>query len=46
MTGRVALTGQTVQIPDVLDDAEYSDGAQPIVRYRAFSVSRSCSTRS
>jgi class 3 adenylate cyclase len=35
VTGRVALTGQTVQIPDVLDDAEYSDGAQPIVRYRA-----------
>ena len=35
VTGRVALTGETVQIPDVLDDAEYSDGAQPIVRYRA-----------
>ena len=35
VTGRVALTGETVQIPDVLDDAEYSDGAQQIVRYRA-----------
>ena len=35
VTGRVALTGQTVQIPDVLDDAEYSHGAQQLVRYRA-----------
>jgi class 3 adenylate cyclase len=35
VTGRVALTGKTVQIPDVLDDAEYSHGAQSIVRYRA-----------
>ena len=46
VTGRVALTGQTVQIPDVLDDAEYR-----IVLSRSSvtvpcSVFRSCSTRS
>ena len=33
--GRVALSGETVQIPDVLADAEYSYGGQEIVRYRA-----------
>jgi class 3 adenylate cyclase len=35
VTGRVGLTGETVQIPDVLDDAEYSDASQQIVGYRA-----------
>ena len=33
--GRVALTGEAVQIPDVLVDPEYSYGAQAIVGYRA-----------
>jgi len=33
--GRVALTGQTVQIPDVLDDPDYSFGGQAIAGYRA-----------
>ncbi len=33
--GRVALTGQTVQIPDVLADPEYSYGGQQTVGYRA-----------
>jgi class 3 adenylate cyclase len=33
--GRVALTGETVQIPDVLADPDYSYGAQTIVGYRA-----------
>jgi class 3 adenylate cyclase len=33
--GRVALSGETVQIPDVLADAEYSYGGQKIVHYRA-----------
>jgi class 3 adenylate cyclase len=33
--GRVALTGEAVQIPDVLVDPDYSYGAQPIVGYRA-----------
>jgi adenylate cyclase len=33
--GRVALSGETVQIPDVLADAEYSYRAQEIVHYRA-----------
>jgi adenylate cyclase len=33
--GRVSLTGQTVQIPDVLADAEYTFGAQQIIGYRA-----------
>ena len=31
IVGRVALTGETVQIPDVLADADYSYGAQRIV---------------
>ena len=35
MIGRVALSGETVQIPDVLADAEYSYGGQEIVHYRA-----------
>jgi class 3 adenylate cyclase len=35
VVGRVALTGETVQIPDVLADADYSYGAQHIVEYRA-----------
>ena len=35
VTGRVALTGETVQIPDVLDDPEYSYGAREIISYRA-----------
>ena len=34
VVGRVALTGETVQIHDVLADAEYSYGAQEIVGYR------------
>jgi len=33
--GRVALAGESVQIPDVLADADYSYGAQEIVGYRA-----------
>ncbi len=33
--GRVALTGESVQIPDVLDDPDYSYGAQEIVGYGA-----------
>jgi len=33
--GRVALAGESVQIPDVLADPEYSYGAQQIVGYRA-----------
>jgi class 3 adenylate cyclase len=33
--GRVALDGKTVQIPDVLTDADYSFEAQRIVGYRA-----------
>ena len=35
VVGRVALTGETVQIPDVLADPEYSFGAQRIAPYRA-----------
>ena len=35
VVGRVALTGETVQIPDVLDDPEYSYEAQKIVGFRA-----------
>ena len=30
VVGRVALTGETVQIPDILDDPEYAYGAQEI----------------
>jgi class 3 adenylate cyclase len=33
--GRVALTNEVVQIPDVLVDPDYSYGAQTIVGYRA-----------
>ena len=33
--GRVALSGETVQIADVFADPEYSYGAQPMVGYRA-----------
>jgi class 3 adenylate cyclase len=33
--GRVGLTGEVVQIPDVLVDADYAFGAQRIVGYRA-----------
>jgi class 3 adenylate cyclase len=33
--GRVALTGEVVQIPDVLTDADYSFGGQQIVGYRS-----------
>jgi len=33
--GRVALSGEVVQIPDVLTDADYSFGAQRIVGYRS-----------
>jgi len=33
--GRVALAGEAVQIPDVLDDPDYSYGAQKLVGYRA-----------
>ncbi len=35
VVGRVALSGEPVQIPDVLADDEYSYGAQQIVGYRA-----------
>jgi len=35
VVGRVALTGETVQIPDIHDDAEYSYGALEIVPYRS-----------
>jgi class 3 adenylate cyclase len=35
VVGRVALTGEAVQIPDVLVDPDYSYGAQQIVGYRA-----------
>ncbi|MDP9302601.1 MAG: GAF domain-containing protein [Actinomycetota bacterium] len=35
VVGRVGLTGETVQIPDVLADADYSYEAQRIVGYRA-----------
>lgn len=35
VVGRVALTGETVQIPDLLDDHEYSYGGQEIYQYRA-----------
>jgi class 3 adenylate cyclase/putative methionine-R-sulfoxide reductase with GAF domain len=35
VVGRAALTGETVQIPDVLDDPEYSYGGQEIVGFRA-----------
>jgi class 3 adenylate cyclase len=35
VVGRVALTGETVQIPDILDDPEYAYGAQEITPYRA-----------
>jgi class 3 adenylate cyclase len=35
VVGRVALAGESVQIPDVLVDADYSFGAQRIVGYRA-----------
>lgn len=35
VVGRVGLTGEVVQIPDVLADPEYSFGAQSIVGFRA-----------
>jgi class 3 adenylate cyclase len=35
VVGRVALSGEPIQIPDVLADDEYSYGAQQIVGYRA-----------
>jgi len=35
LTGRVVLECRVVHIPDVLADAEYSYGAQPIAGYRA-----------
>ncbi len=35
VVGRTALAGEVVQIPDVLDDPEYSFGAQAIIGYRA-----------
>ena len=35
VVGRTALAGETVQIPDVLADADYSFGGQAIVGYRA-----------
>jgi class 3 adenylate cyclase len=35
IVGRVGLTGEVEQIPDVLVDADYSFGAQRIVGYRA-----------
>jgi adenylate cyclase len=35
VVGRVALTGETVQIPDVLADVDYSFEGQKIVGYRA-----------
>ncbi len=35
VVGRVGLTGEVVQIPDVLADADYSFGAQRIIGYRA-----------
>jgi adenylate cyclase len=35
MVGRVALTGETVQIPDLVADPEYSYGGQEIIPYGA-----------
>jgi class 3 adenylate cyclase len=35
VVGRVGVSGETVQIPDVLADPEYTFGAQKIVGYRA-----------
>jgi len=35
VVGRVAMTGDVVQIPDVLGDAEYDYGAQAIVGFRS-----------
>jgi class 3 adenylate cyclase len=35
VVGRVGLTGEVVQIPDVLEDADYSFGAQKIIGYRS-----------
>ena len=35
VVGRAALAGETVQIPDVLADADYSFPAQAIVGFRA-----------
>lgn len=35
VVGRTALAGEAVQIPDVLDDPDYSFGAQAIIGYRA-----------
>src|ERR671935_2846927 len=35
VVGRTALAGEPVQIPDVLEDPEYSFGAQVIVGFRA-----------
>jgi class 3 adenylate cyclase len=35
VVGRVALSGNTVQIPDVVADRDYSFGAQEIIGYRA-----------
>jgi len=35
VVGRVALSGQVEHIADVLQDADYSYGAQPIVGYRS-----------
>ncbi len=35
VVGRVALSGAVEQIPDVLDDPEYSYGSQELVGYRA-----------
>ena len=35
VVGRVALTGETVQIPNLVDDPEYSYGGQEIIPYGA-----------
>ena len=35
VVGRVAVSGETVQIPDILDDPDYAYGALEIVPYRA-----------
>lgn len=35
VVGRVALTGEVVEIPDVLDDPDYDYGGQAIVGFRA-----------
>ena len=47
VTGRAALEGKVVHVPDVLADPEYTwSGAQKIGGYRPRSASRSCAGKS